>query len=67
LEIIFLANSKKPHFTPAMLRIIAAVCVSAFALISASCCCTSEMEAPALRPLPQFQEVPAAAEVHYSK
>ena len=50
-----------------MLRIIAAVCVSAFALLSVSCCCTSEMEAVALRPLPQFQEVPAAAEVHYSK
>ncbi|HEY1121848.1 hypothetical protein [Luteolibacter soli] len=50
-----------------MLRIIAAVCVSAFAFLSASCCCTSEPKAAPLRPLPQFQEVPAAAEVHYSK
>ncbi|WP_193213464.1 hypothetical protein [Luteolibacter marinus] len=50
-----------------MFRVIAAVCVSAFALVSASCCCTGEPKAKPLRPLPQFQEVPAAPQVEYSK
>jgi hypothetical protein len=66
-SIIFLANSEKPHLTPAMFRVLAAVCVSAFAVLSASCCCTGEPEANPLRPLPQFQEVPAAPEVNYAK
>ncbi len=50
-----------------IIRILAAACASAFALISASCCCTGEPEAPELRPLPQFQEMPAAPEVEYTK
>jgi hypothetical protein len=50
-----------------MFRAIAIVCLSAFALVSASCCCTSEPKAKPLRPLPAFQEVPSAPEVHYSK
>jgi hypothetical protein len=66
-QIIFLAKFEKPHFTPAMFRVIAALSVSAFALLSASCCCTGEPEANPLRPLPQFQEVPAAPEVDYAK
>ena len=53
--------------TPMMTRIFAALCAAAFALMGASCtCCTSEPEAPGLRPLPQFQEMPAA-EVEYTK
>ncbi len=50
-----------------MFRVIASLCLSAFALISASCCCTGEPKAPPLRPLPQFQEVPTAPEVDYAK
>ncbi|WP_265594677.1 hypothetical protein [Haloferula sp. BvORR071] len=50
-----------------MFRAIAIVCLTASAFVSASCCCTSEPKAHPLRPLPQFQEVPAAPEVHYSK
>ncbi len=50
-----------------MLRVIAALAVSTFALLSASCCCTGEQAANPLRPLPQFQEVPAAPEVDYAK
>lgn len=55
-----------------MIRLISALAATAFALISASCCCTGEPKAPGLRPLPQFQEVEtttttAPAEVHYEK
>ncbi len=50
-----------------MFRVIAALVVSSVALLSASCCCTGEQEANALRPLPHFREVPAAAEVEYAK
>ncbi|MCW1914836.1 hypothetical protein OJ996_14710 [Luteolibacter sp. GHJ8] len=50
-----------------MFRAIAIVSLSVFALVSASCCCTSEPKAKPLRPLPAFQEVPSAPEVHYSK
>jgi hypothetical protein len=50
-----------------MFRVLAALAVSAFALLSASCCCTGEPEANPLRPIPQFQEVPAAPEINYSK
>ena len=49
-----------------MIRLIAALCASAFAFLSASCCCTSEPKAPPLRPLPAFQQMPAA-EVEYTK
>lgn len=63
----FLAHSKKPVLTPAMIRAIAVLCASAFAFLAASCCCTSETKAPPLRKLPHFQEVPAAPEVHYAK
>ncbi|MGE9269376.1 MAG: hypothetical protein ACQKBU_01120 [Verrucomicrobiales bacterium] len=50
-----------------MIRLLAAVCISAFAFLSASCCCTGEPSAPGLRDLPQFQEMPAAPEVEYTK
>jgi hypothetical protein len=43
-----------------MIRIISALVVSAFALIATSCCCTSDMKPPGLRPLPQFQEIQSA-------
>ncbi len=54
-----------------MIRILAALVVSASALLVASCCCTGEAKPPGLRPLPQFQEIqPAEApapEVRYEK
>jgi hypothetical protein len=52
-----------------MIRILFAVVASAFALLSVSCCCTSEPKAPGLRPLPQFQEIQTAPapEVNYTK
>ncbi|MBX3740533.1 hypothetical protein OVA24_00390 [Luteolibacter sp. SL250] len=52
-----------------MIRFISAIAVTAFALISASCCCTSEPKAPPLRPLPQFQEIETTtvSEVHAEK
>jgi hypothetical protein len=53
-----------------MTRIVSALIVSVFALLAASCCCTSDAKPPGLRPLPQFQEIPAAPqapEVHYEK
>ena len=53
-----------------MIRFISAISVAAFALISASCCCTGEPKAPKLRKLPHFQEIEttdAPAEVNYTK
>jgi hypothetical protein len=52
-----------------MIRSVTALAVSAIALISASCCCTGEPEAPPLRPLPQFQEIQTthSQEVIYTK
>lgn len=53
-----------------MIRLISAIAVAAFALITASCCCTGEPKAPALRKLPHFQEIETTtteAEVHYEK
>lgn len=51
-----------------MIRVLAAICATTFLFLGTSCIsCTSEPEAPALRPLPQFQELPAAAEVEYTK
>jgi len=51
-----------------MIRIASAVLAAAFALLAASCCCTSDSVAPKLRPLPAFKEIETApAEVHYSK
>jgi hypothetical protein len=50
-----------------MFRVLAALAVSAFALLSASCCCTGEPGSNPLRPIPQFQEVPAAPEIDYAK
>ncbi|MEP2777479.1 MAG: hypothetical protein ABJQ29_08105 [Luteolibacter sp.] len=50
-----------------MTRLILAVLVSATAIFSASCgCCTSDVKAPGLRPLPQFREIPHV-EVEYTK
>lgn len=46
-----------------MFRVIAAICLSAFAFASVSCCCTGEPKANRLRPLPKFQEIPNAPEV----
>lgn len=43
-----------------MIRIILSLATAAFAFAAASCCCTSDSVAPSLRPLPQFQEIPAA-------
>jgi hypothetical protein len=56
-------------FPSSMTRIVFALAAVATALVSASCCCTGEAEAPKLKPLPQFQEIPtqsAPAEVEYS-
>lgn len=52
-----------------MTRILTALAVSAFAFISASCCCTGEAKPPGLRALPQFQEIQTTTEteVNYSK
>lgn len=52
-----------------MIRVIAAVCASAVALLAASCCCTSEPKAPPLRKLPKFKEVETTEthEVNYAK
>jgi hypothetical protein len=50
-----------------MIRILTALVASVFALFSVSCCCTSEVNPPGLRPLPQFQEIQTAPEVNYSK
>jgi hypothetical protein len=50
-----------------MFRAIAIVSLSVLAFVSNSCCCTSEPKARPLRPLPAFQEVPSAPEVHYAK
>jgi len=46
-----------------MIRPLLAICASAIALISVSCCCTGESEAPRLRPLPKFKEIEAAPAV----
>lgn len=53
-----------------MIRILTALVASVFALLSVSCfCCTGEPKAPALRPLPQFQEIQSVQgrEVNYTK
>jgi hypothetical protein len=51
-----------------MIRFILALGAVAGAIVLNSCCCvTSEANAPKLRPLPQFQPVPAAPEVSYQK
>ncbi len=52
-----------------MIRILSAIAVSIFAMLAASCCCTSDARPPGLRPLPQFHEIQAAPapEVNYTK
>jgi hypothetical protein len=50
-----------------MTRFLLALFVAVGALQLVSCCCTGEPKAPKLRPLPQFQEMPAAPEVIYEK
>lgn len=56
-----------------MIRLLSALVVSALAMLAASCCCTSDTKPPRLRPLPKFQEIPAAPtyapapEVHATK
>jgi hypothetical protein len=43
-----------------MIRIFTAFAAAAVALVASSCCCTSDAKPPALRPLPQFQEIAPA-------
>ncbi|MCX6868753.1 MAG: hypothetical protein NTV46_21635 [Verrucomicrobia bacterium] len=43
-----------------MIRILSALVVAVAALLVVSCCCTSDVKPPGLRPLPRFQEIPAA-------
>jgi hypothetical protein len=55
-----------------MIRIFTALVASAFALLTASCCCTGEAKPPGLRPLPHFQEIQTTTttvtpEVRYTK
>lgn len=50
-----------------MTRFFLALLVAVGALNLASCCCTGEPKAPKLRPLPGFQQMPAAPEVIYEK
>ena len=52
-----------------MTRIFIALAASGFAFLSASCCCTSDVKAPGLRALPQFQEIQTTVteEVHHTK
>ncbi|MCU0782076.1 MAG: hypothetical protein MUF04_13390 [Akkermansiaceae bacterium] len=38
-------------------RIILGLATGAIALISASCCCTSDSRTPGLPPLPQFRDL----------
>jgi hypothetical protein len=61
--------STKPTAFDPMIRILSSIVASVFALMAASCCCTSEVKPPGLRPLPQFQEIQAAPapEVHPTK
>jgi hypothetical protein len=40
-----------------MIRLISALAVATFALLSASCCCTGEPKAPKLPKVPHFQEI----------
>ncbi len=51
-----------------MIRLLLAISASAIAILATSCgCCTSDAEAPPLRPLPQFREIQPEAQVEYSK
>lgn len=54
-----------------MIRLFLAISVSTIAVLTSSCgCCTSDVSAPPLRPMPQFREIPttpAPVQVEYSK
>lgn len=54
-----------------MIRIFLAISASVIAVLSSSCgCCTSDVAAPSLRPLPHFREIPttpAPVQIEYSK
>lgn len=52
-----------------MIRLLSVFAISATAFLAASCCCTSDVKPPGLRPLPQFQEIGSAVteEIHYEK
>jgi len=54
-----------------MIRLFLAISASACAVLLSSCgCCTSDVAAPPLRPMPQFQEIPttpAPVQVEYAK
>jgi len=47
--------------TSVMIRLFVLTFASVITILSSSCgCCTSDSEAPLLRPLPTFQEIEAA-------
>lgn len=52
-----------------MTRLLLAIAVSATAVLSSSCgCCTSDVAAPMLPPMPHFREIPTApVQVDYTK
>jgi hypothetical protein len=43
-----------------MIRILTLIALAATAVISSSCCCTSDTKAPKLKKLPKFRDFPAA-------
>lgn len=49
-----------------MIRIFSAFLAAAFAILGASCCCTSDVGPAPLRPLPHFREI-HTQEVEYTK
>jgi hypothetical protein len=52
-----------------MIRLLFSIAVSATAVLATSCgCCTSDIAAPKLPSMPQFQEIPTApVQVEYTK
>jgi len=49
-----------------MIRILTTFAAAAFALVTASCCCTSDAKPPGLRALPKFQEIEPAQAPEYA-
>lgn len=52
-----------------MIRLLLAIAVGATSVIATSCgCCTSDVAAPQLPPMPQFREIPTTpVQVEYTK
>jgi hypothetical protein len=52
-----------------MIRLLFAIAASVTAVLASSCgCCTSDVAAPTLPPMPQFREIPSApVQVEYTK